>query len=242
MRNLDRFFRTRILPGPNPVSGEPANPDPDIIYFNINFFKLLNINRKKKRRNPSPLNLSFVHSSLKSQSLSLVPLSISISFFNFSSQSLICSTVPLSISLTRFSLNLSHSLFNSRNFSSSNQILCGVAVITFTVRLCLFHQHHLSHLSLYRGQQKGVDFAAVLCGQWGWISRLCVCGLWGWIWGLFSVACGGGFRGCVLWPVGVDFAAVLCGLWWWISRPVGVDFAAVFCGLWGWISRLLSLF
>ena len=49
----------------------------------------------------------------------------------------------------------------------------------------------------------GVDFGAVFCGLWGWISRLCF------------TACGGGFR----------------GLWGWISQlwgwPVGVDFSAV---------------
>ncbi|KAK9227111.1 hypothetical protein WN943_012160 [Citrus x changshan-huyou] len=77
--------------------------------------------------------------------------------------------------------------------------------------------HHLSHLSLYHGQQKGVDFAAVFCGLWGWILGLC------------SVACGGGFRGCVSRPVVVDFAAC------------GGGFRSCGGGQWGWISRLFNL-
>ncbi|GAY49566.1 hypothetical protein CUMW_120100 [Citrus unshiu] len=78
------------------------------------------------------------------------------------------------------SLNLSHSVFNSL-------ILRGVAVITFTVRLCLFHHSSasaslVSSLTLSRPAKEGgfrgcvlwpvgVDFAAVFCGLWGWISR-----------------------------------------------------------------------
>ncbi|KAH9781032.1 Kunitz trypsin inhibitor 5 [Citrus sinensis] len=61
----------------------------------------------------------------------------------------------------------------------------------------------------------GVDLGAVFCGLWGWISRLC------------SLACGGGFRGCVMWPVVVDFAACGGGFCGCVLWPVGVDFAAV---------------
>ncbi|KAK9232630.1 hypothetical protein WN943_022878 [Citrus x changshan-huyou] len=100
-----------------------------------------------------------------------------------------------------------------------DQFLCGIR-IGFSEPA--YFRHHLSHLSLYHGQQKGVDFAAVFCGLWGWILGLC------------SVACGGGFRGCVSRPVVVDFAACgggFRGLWGWISQlwgwPVGVDFSAV---------------
>ena len=151
------------------------NPDLDIIYFNINFLKLLNINRKKKR-NPSRLNLS-LFIPLSNLNLGHSFLSLTLTLFNFSSQSLICSVVPLSISLTRFSLNLSHSLFNSlvisflqiRSFAAWLSSPSRCAYVCFNTHQ---HQHHASHLSFCRGQQKGVDFAVVFCGLWGWISRL----------------------------------------------------------------------
>ena len=85
---------------------------------------------------------------------------------------------PLNLShpwpVPQSSLNLSHSLFNSllqirsdpsrRGLSSPSRCGC--------VRF-ISHQHHLSHLSLCRGQQKGLKFTTGIIIFFFIIWRLC---------------------------------------------------------------------